>query len=183
MLWLLSATAHAHDLKVERSIIAQVHATKVQILVIYNEAPGDRSERFMAKYDVNRNARIDGSEVLLATPEISRLALLGLEFEVEGEKPKMLPPEVKFENKPGKPVSAAILLTYELDAVPQRTLHIRQKPAKGLPETTVAIEAGEGLTISNSSGAASTRTTAPLRLTPGDKISVTFAASREPPSR
>lgn len=169
----------AHEgMPVERSAIAQIHADRVEILLMYSEPPGPRSEALLGRYDIDGDGRIDGDkETALALPEVSKRIALGLEFEVDGERPFMQPPALKITRDRSGGLAAALYLTYRLDQLTagNRTLQIRVSDRDGVVPLNIIVEAGEGLSIVETDMPHDGRETRPVTMPPGTDFSVRVA--------
>ncbi len=176
----------AHEgLPIERSAIAQIHSDRVEILLMYSEPPGPRSDALLGRYDLDGDGRIDGKkETALAMPEVSKRMALGLRFEVDGERPQMKPPELKVEKDRSGGLAAALYLTYELDPleVGSRTLNIRVSDRRGVVPLSIIVEAGEGLTIAETDMPHDGRETRPVTMPAGTEFSVRVSTHLRSPA-
>lgn len=170
---------YAHEnLPITRSAIAQIHSDRVEILLIYSEPPGVRSDALLARYDINGNAKIDGKETMLALPEISKRMVLGLRFEVEGEKPQMRSPELKIKKDRSGGLSFALYLIYDLKSLnpnDSRSLSVTVGPESGTLPLKLIVEAADGLSIVEADMPHEGNETRPVEMSPGTDYSVRVA--------
>lgn len=140
------SSAQAHEFDPDRQVVVQVFPDHVDILILYTEAPGERSDLFTAMFGFGVSDQLgDAFEVLAQRAFLPRM-LDGLEFEIEGEKPRTHEPELRFEDHDGH-LMAAAFVRYDLKMLGEeerRTFVIRAQDRSLLP-TTVTIYGGEGL--------------------------------------
>lgn len=181
------APAHAHTLAAQRAVMVQVHADHVEVMVVYSEAPDERSRLFMFKHDFNQDGHIDGPELPLAASAIAPRMLSGLQFEVVGEAPRTREPDYKFKTGKKGEVQIASYVRYDLprmgDAT-ERTFVVRLASGPDTLPTEVRVVPGEGLTATNrtlvGADAAAPVERDMLTLTRGQELRVTFARPDEP---
>ncbi len=139
------ATAHAHDFEPERELMVQVFDDHVDIMIAYREAPGVRTDFFLAQFGFDVDG--DGSELVdaLAGRALLPRILDGLEFEIEGERPETSQPEVKIEDDDG-PLRAAAFVRYDLDELDdgdERTMIVRSADRSLLSTPTLVYPGGD----------------------------------------
>lgn len=144
--------ARAHDFPAERSLLVQVSNDRVEMMLVYQEPPGPRTDLLMAKFDLNNDGALTDGELKLAEGELSRRAFDGLRLEVEGERAGMHPPDMKVTRNRDGGLAAAFYLKYELDdAVLQRIFVVRLiGRADSVLPLTLIVEAGDQLAIDES---------------------------------
>lgn len=145
-LWLavgvaLSPLAHGHSLPIERSLMIAVHADRVEVLGIYAEAPGLRTDRLLAMYDLDRDGRLDGRELPLAAPEIATRAFLGIHVELDGTTPPVSP-EIKCKRESNRGLSCAVYARIDTREATQR-LRVSLDARSGVTPTLVRVSAGD----------------------------------------
>ena len=140
------AEVRAHDFEPERELLVQVFPEHVDIMIVYTEAPGERTDFFRTQFGFGV-----GGEVGELMREMARRAVLprmldGLQFEVVGEEPRTGDPEVEFRDHDTR-LMAAAYVRYEIDELDddkERTLVVRAKDRSFLP-TPATIYGGDEL--------------------------------------
>jgi len=102
----------AHELPIERELMVQYDGDTLQILMVYREPPGARSDRLKALYDTNRDGRITGSESKGMHPEMLRRATHQLRFQLDGHTIVPTSTDIKIVSERTGGFSAAILFEY-----------------------------------------------------------------------
>lgn len=144
---LFPSAAQAHDFEPERQLLVQVFPDRVDIMVEYLEAPGERSAMFSAQYLFGLGGGADEAFEELAKRAILPRMLDGLKFEVVGEQPRTNEPEVKIRHVDGR-LMAAAMVTYDLPPLGEderRTFAVHAADRSFLTTRTF-IYGGEGLT-------------------------------------
>jgi hypothetical protein len=142
------ATGQAHDKAQERGILAQIAPDRVEIMLTYYRPAGDQVDLLKARYDLNKNGKIDKSEAPLAGQVWLKPALAGLQFEVVGEAPKAHSPEIKFREEEDGGLSMAALVRYDLPKLATdkaRTFRVSLDP--GAAATAVHLQSIDGLKL------------------------------------
>lgn len=151
------ASADAHDFDPERQLLVQVFSDHVDIMIMYTEAPGVRSDLFSAKFGVGAPAgNAEAKEFFdnLAGRAFLPRMLDGLEFEVEGEAPRTGEPELRLDEQEGR-LMAAAFVRYELDGLDddeRRTFVVRTQDRSFIPTRTVVYAGDELQLIDHDSG-------------------------------
>ena len=170
---LASAVANAHDLPIERTLMVTPHTDKLEVLAIYSEPPGVRTERLLALYDLNRDGRLTGKELPLATPELAERAFMGIRISVDGEAAQNGAVEANCKREANKGLSCALYLT--VAAKQPESVEVALLNRAGVLATPTQISASEGVSVShmtiNGSPVASG---AVVGLTSGDVLGVRF---------
>ncbi|MFW5967100.1 MAG: hypothetical protein ACOCV2_06255 [Persicimonas sp.] len=125
-LW--AAPGTAHELPRERTLLVQAGVDRLEMMVIYLEPPGRSVELLMSRFDFDGDGELLGEEADLAGREWIARALGGLQFEVEGEKPRPEMPDIKFERTSNGGLSAAVYARWDLPALDPdrvRRIHVR----------------------------------------------------------
>lgn len=189
LVWLVaSSTLSAHELPNERSLLIEVSADRLEIMIVYLEPPGAAVDLLLRRYDLDGDRELGPAEAQLAGPEWMRRVLHGLQFEVAGEQPAARPPEIKFRRETGGALSAAVYARWdlaELGADVQRTVHVRLLDDHHNVPTVINVRSGQGtqlvgLELPQRFRGSPDRPT----LQPGEEMSVHFepAASSPDPS-
>lgn len=167
----------AHEFHPERQLFVQVFPEHVDVMIVYVEAPGERTEFFRLQYGMG----LDSS----ATGQLARRAILprmldGLEFEVPGESPVTHTPEVKVDDE-GSRLRAAAWVRYELEELDdgqRRTMVLRTAERSFLPTSAIVYGGGglepvDGVSVAAPAGGPAR---AVLELHRGQEHAVTFHA-------
>ena len=142
------APVSAHDRPEERGVLVQVAPDRVEIMLTYYRPAGDQVDLLKARYDLNKNGKIDSNEAPLAGQMWLGAALAGLQFEVVGESPAARPPELKFRDEDDGGLSMAALVRYDLSKLPKdKARAFRVSLAKGATATAVHLQSVEGLAL------------------------------------
>jgi hypothetical protein len=137
----------AHELPNERSLLIQVSADRLEIMIVYLEPPGAAVDLLLSRYDLDGDRELQGGEAQLAGPEWMERVLRGLQFEVADEQPVAKPPEIKFRREPGGALSAAVYARWDLPPMgtdARRTVHIRLLGDHHHVPTELRVRPGEG---------------------------------------
>ena len=138
-----TATAAAHELAIERSLTIQLHASHAELLLIYSEPPGPRTDRILALYDSDKDGRISGVEARLARRPMLRRAQLGLDVSVNGANTAEKQPQVRFRRDESGGIAMA---TYQrIDFIAQAdaiSIDVKLGDVKGTPELQLEVESG-----------------------------------------
>lgn len=138
--------AQAHDFEPERQLLVQVFPDRVDVMIEYLEAPGERSAMFSAYFFFGLDPRADEAFEELAKKAILPRMLDGLQFEIFGENPKATDPEVRIRHIEGR-IMAAALVSYELPELAEdnRRLFVLRAADRSFLPTRTIIYAGGGL--------------------------------------
>lgn len=150
-LLLVAGHAFAHDLPSTRHVLAQVSPDAVRIMITHEEPQNDRTKLLLARFDVNRNNKLDPEEAKLARPTWSQYVLAGLSFEIPGEKPGAREPMVKVEQTERGSIATAILMEFKLPRGTSRTLVARASD-KTPTTTKIMVEGQQGLRLLDVNG-------------------------------
>lgn len=174
---LLGFAASAHDMPIERQAVLQLHPTHAELLLVYNEPPGPRTDRLLAVHDSNRNGEIDGVEGKLAKSAMLRRAFLGLEFGFGDAASRDREPEIRY--KRDRSGGFAIAILRRTDVIPEdRTVDVSATMAdgSGLPPLELVIEVDSGWIPAEGEPAKIRRT-----LTPGTSVTWSLKREQKPP--
>ncbi len=159
----------------------QVHTSHAELLLIYVEPPGPRTDRLLALYDADRNGQIDGVEQRLARRAFLQRAFYGLDITFDAKSAKKTA-EIRYKRDKNGGISVAILQRIDL-LIDSNQLNVSVSLSAGetIPPIDVIVEVADKWTLPG--GEASE---AKLALKPGDKGSVALtrtptAKSTEPP--
>ena len=137
--------AAAHDFEPQRELLVQVFDEHVDIMVVYTEAPGERSNFFTAQFGFDADGELGEALDILARRAILPRVLDGLEFEVAGEQPQTGEPQVELQDGDG-PLRAAAYVRYDLEPLDDgdtRTVIVRAEDRSFLPTDTLVYPGGE----------------------------------------
>lgn len=170
--------AHSHEMPAERALIAQMTPGHVELLLTHEEPASERVSLLLARYDLDRDGQLRGPEARLAARQWLPHTLAGLRFEVPGQAPRSLPPEIKFERTPEGALRMAALMRYELPELEpgaQRTLRIRLDEDWRVTETATIVQARRGVRLDKIAGApAPGERAGPFTLRAGADLAVVF---------
>lgn len=144
------ATAGAHTLPRERTLIVQVSADRVEVLVEYLEPPGASIDLLFRRFDLDHDGRLRGPEAKLAGSEWLGRVLRGLQFEVVGEKPRAHPPELKFHREQRGSLTSALYARWDVDPLEpgqKRTVRVRMLRVPENVATETTFRPGDHTTI------------------------------------
>lgn len=110
----------AHELPIERELMVQYDGKTLQVLMVYREPPGARSDRLKALYDSNRDGRISSSESKGMHPEMLRRATHQLRILKDGQPIAWSTTDIKIVSERTGGFSSAILLEYQKEALTGR---------------------------------------------------------------
>lgn len=130
--------------------MVQVSSDRVEILVEHLEPPNERLFLMMRRFDLDGDGQLNEAESKLAGKLWAKHMLYGLEFEVPGEAPRTLEPQIKFRHEKKGALTSALYARWDLDQLPEgarRSLKIRLKPGEQTVPTAIVFEPGEGTTI------------------------------------
>lgn len=143
MLLLTAATASAHDLPVQRSLAIQMHASHAELLLIYSEPPGPRTDRILALYDSDKDGKIEGTEVILARSPMLRRARLGLDVSFTGALTAEKQPQIRFKRDKGGGIAMATYQRIDFVAIKDKlSVDVTVGGRKGTPELDLVVDAG-----------------------------------------
>ncbi len=156
-LFCLPSNAFAHDFDPERQLMVQVGPDYVDILIFYNEAPGERSDFFAAQFGLLLDDQLGDVLRDIAGRALMPRLMDGLEFEVVGESPRTDEPQVEIRRQ-GEQIQAAAYARYHLDELndgDERSFIVRSMDRSFLPtpviiygdETMVMTDVDEALDI------------------------------------
>ena len=134
----------AHEFHPERELMVQVFPAHIDVVILYTEAPGPRSDLFSLQFGLKGTP--SGLLDTLAGRAILPRLLDGLQFEVLGEEPRTGEPEVRIRRHQGR-LMAAAFVRYELPDLPDdqtRTVIVRGAP-RSIEATPTLLYAGKGL--------------------------------------
>lgn len=188
LVWLVaSSTLSAHELPNERSLLIEVSADRLEVMIVYLEPPGAAVDLLLRRYDLDGDRELGQAEAQLAGPEWMRRVLQGLQFEVAAEKPAARPPEIKFRREAGGALSAAVYARWDLpnlSADQQRTVHVRLIDDHHNVPTVINVRPGDGAKIVHLELPPRFRGS-PHRptLQPGDEMTVQLESAASSPDR
>lgn len=136
----------AHDFEPEREVLIQVFPEHIDVMIVYAEAPGERTDLFGAQFGLVFGDAVDEAFEDLAARAVLPRMLDGLRFEVEGEVAETGEPQVKIDQQDDH-FSAAAFVRYELDEMDEdhrRTFIVRADDRPFL-NTDVVIYGGDGV--------------------------------------
>lgn len=139
-----AAEATAHDIDPEREVLVQVFADHVDVMVVYTEAPGERTDWFRLRWGLAFGDQFQEALAPLAGRAIAPRVLDGLQFEVEGQQPRTDDPQVKIDDD-DQQLQIATYARYEVDELAEddrRTVTVRTLD-QPIPATTVLIYEGD----------------------------------------
>lgn len=139
-------SAEAHEFVPERQVMMQVFPEHVDLVILYIEAPGERTGLFGAQFGFVKDEP-QGPLADLAQRAMLPRMLDGLTFEVKGERPVAGEPEMRLQKQQGR-IMAAAFVRYELSPLQQgqeREVFVRSRERSFLP-TEVQIYSGGSLT-------------------------------------
>lgn len=139
--------AWAHTLPIERSLMMTVHQDRLEVLMIYNEPPGIRTERILAMYDLDRNGRLTGKELAIASPDIAERAFNGIKIEVNGIVPTANQPQLACKREQDKGLSCALYVDLPLPAGPPEMVEIQLIKKSGILPLPMQASASEGFVL------------------------------------
>lgn len=145
-LWLClgtPASLSAHNVAIERSLMIDVAPTQVEILAIYSEPPGIRTERLLALYDLDRDGRLDGKELLHAMPEVAKRAFLGIQILVDGQ-PANFTPTMRCKREQNRGQSCALYGVFPTTHTAKK-IEVNLADQKGILSTPTRITSSHGL--------------------------------------
>ena len=144
---LLSSTAWAHSFPVERSAVLQVHTSHADLLLVYVEPPGPRTDRLLALYDANRNGQIDGVEQQLARRAFLQRAFYGFDIGYDC-KSAAKTAEIRYKRDKNGGISVAVLQRFDL-IVDSNDLTISLSLSDGetIPPIDVIVEPADKWTL------------------------------------
>ena len=168
----MASTAAAHEFPVERSAVLQVHTSHAELLLVYVEPPGPRTDRLLALYDADRNGKIDGVEERLARRAFLHRAFYGLKFEFDAQSIERTA-EIRYKRDERGGISVAILQRFDL-SIPTNALALDLSLSSGetIPPIDIIIEPVGKWVIAGAEGERK------VSLAPGQKQRV--ALSRTP---
>lgn len=136
----LAAPASAHSFPIERSAVLQLHTAHAELLLLYREPPGPRTDRILALYDQNKNGQLDGIEQRLARRMFLQRAFFGLEIVFDHKSAKKTA-ELRFKRDPDGGISVAILQRIDL-IVDSNALSVKLTLTKGetVPPIDIIVE-------------------------------------------
>jgi hypothetical protein len=145
---LLCCQLAAHELPTERKLIVDVGADAIEMMLVYQQPENDAVMLLFRKYDLDGDGELTGGEAKLAGREWMPRMLHGLQFEVEGERPKAEDPEIKFRREDDGALSAATYIKWSVDELApgaSRTFYVRVLDKKAAPKTLVEIRPADDL--------------------------------------
>lgn len=115
----------------------QVHTSHAELLMVYVEPPGPRTDRILALYDTNRDGQIDGIEQRLARRLFIERAFFGLDIGFDTQSaPKTA--EIRYKRDKNGGISVAILQRIDL-VIDSNDLSVNLALAPG--ETIIPVDA------------------------------------------
>lgn len=145
---LVTTSASGHDLPIERSLVLQVHTSHAELLMVYTEPPGPRTERLLALHDANRNGKIDGAEGALAKRPMLRRAFLGLDIEFPGITTGEKESRIRYKRDRAGGIAVAIYQRIDfITADNELNVEVSLEGASGIPELQLVVEAADSWTL------------------------------------
>ncbi len=142
-----ASLAWAHTLPIERSLMMTIHQDRLEVLMIYTEPPGIRTERILAMYDLDRNGRLTGKELAIASPDIAERAFNGVKIEVNGVVPTANQPELSCKREQDKGLSCALYVDLPLPSGSPETVEVRLIKKSGILPLPMQASASEGFVL------------------------------------
>lgn len=174
-----ASTSRAHELAAERQLIVQLGASHASVLVTLEERDKARADLIFARYDLNRDGKLEGPEAELAGQLVLPMALQGITLEVIGERPGAQEPKLKFKRTTKGELAMMALVTYTLPPLaPQkkRTFRVSMRDDREYPGLLVrfdALEPMHTLGVKSQDGLISPNT--PIALAKGQHTEAIFA--------
>jgi hypothetical protein len=138
---LLSTPASAHDLPIERSLVLQIHTSHAELLLVYTEPPGPRTDRLLALHDANRNGKIDGVEGTLAKRPMLRRAFLGLDLSFPNVNTAKKEPQIRYRRDRSGGIAVAIYQRIDfVHSANELDVLVELEDAKGVPALDLVVE-------------------------------------------
>ena len=179
----LPSLAGAHDMPRERKILMQVHGDYLEVMVVYKEPAGRTVDLLLRRYDLDGDGKLIDGEAKLAGRTWTHRVLYGLEFEVEGERPRSREPEIKFRKEKSGALTAAVYARWDLDELTgdeSRTVIVRVEEVEDNIPTALSTKTGESLTIRDITAPGAKRSPAgTLLLEPGQSAEITVTPDSE----
>lgn len=144
----LGAPSFAHKIPIERSLMVTVHPNRIEILAIYAEPPGIRTEWLLGLFDFDRDGRLDGRELVFAAPELAIRAFTGVQMTLNGKPIPASVPEAKCKREQNKGLSCALYLDLSLPEAPE-ALQIQLAGIHGVLVTPTQINVADGVSVSD----------------------------------
>jgi hypothetical protein len=136
--------ASAHDLPIERSLVLQVHSSHAELLLVYSEPPGPRTERLLALYDTNENGKIDGVEGTLAKRPMLRRAFLGLNLSFPHVTTAKKEPQIRYRRDRAGGLAVAIYQRIDfINATDVLDVVVKLGSTRGIPKLELVIEVAD----------------------------------------
>lgn len=131
----------AHNFPIERSAVLQVHASHAELLLIYAEPPGPRTDRLLALYDSNRNGEIDGAETSIAEGAMLARANLGLNIQFSKAVHGGDAPRLRFKKERNGGISVAVFQRFEFIAPQDEiAIDVSLQDSVGVPPLELIVE-------------------------------------------
>ena len=138
--FVMVASAAAHTYPAERTAVLQLKTSHAELLLIYKEPAGPRTDRLLALYDQNGNGQIDGLETRLARRAFLSRAFAGLTFEFDAQSGEKAP-ELRFRRDPDGGISVAILQRIDLIiGRDELVVGVKMEAGEGLPPLELIVE-------------------------------------------
>lgn len=144
---LTTSVAWAHKLPIERSLMMTVHQDRIEILMIYSEPPGIRTDRILAMYDLDRSGRLTGIELAIAMPDIAERAFNGVQIEVNGVVPVANAPELVCKREQDKGLACALYVDIPLPGGPPEKVEVRLLKKSGILTLPMRATASDGFLL------------------------------------
>ncbi len=144
---LTASMAWAHKLPIERSLMMTVHQDRIEILMIYSEPPGIRTDRILAMYDLDRNGRLTGKELAIAMPDIAERAFNGVQIEVNGGTPVANAPELVCKREQDKGLACALYVDLPLSTKAPEKVEVRLLKKSGILPLPMRATASAGFLL------------------------------------
>lgn len=120
--------------------MVQVHTAHAELLLLYREPPGPRTDRILALYDQNKNGELDGLEQRLARRLFLQRAFFGLEIDF-GYKRAEKTANLRFKRDADGGISVAIFQRIDLiiDSN-EMTLKLAVRKGETIPPIDIIVE-------------------------------------------
>lgn len=172
-------SAEAHDLPIERSLVVQVHSSHAELLLVYREPPGPRTQRLLALYDADENGEIDGAEGALAKRPMLRRAFLGLNLEFADVKTGKKEPQIRYKRERGGGLSVAIYQRIDfVNPTNELQFSTQLEETRGVPELKLVVELAGRWSFSDSDS-----DEVKAKLGPGGRKEITLERKPTPANR
>lgn len=141
-----ASVSSAHELAAERQLVVQLGVSHASVLVTLEERDKARADLIFARYDLNRDGKLEGPEAELAAQLVLPMALQGITLEVVGERPAAQEPKIKLKRTQRGELAMMALVTYALPALKpeaKRTFRVSLRDDHKYPGLMVRFDALE----------------------------------------